>query len=54
MKQLKLFLFVVVCSLFLFACDYQEQIDDLRNQVNELNDGQIASINTQIENIEGN
>ena len=52
MKQLKLFLFVVVCSLFLFACDYQEQIDDLRNQVNELNDGQIASINTQIENIE--
>lgn len=51
MRQFKLFLFLIICSLSLFACDFQEQIDNLKNQVNELNDGRIASIDSQVENI---
>lgn len=51
MRQYKLFLFLIICSLSLFACDFQEQIDNLKNQVNELNDGRIASIDSQVENI---
>ncbi len=52
MHQLKLFLFLIINSLFLSACDFQQQIDGLQNQINDLNGGRIASIDLQIENIE--
>lgn len=52
MHQLKLFLFLIINSLFLSACDFQQQIDGLQNQINDLNSGRIASIDLQIENIE--
>ena len=52
MHQLKLFLFIIINSLFLSACDFQQQIDGLQNQINDLNSGRIASIDLQIENIE--
>ena len=52
MHQLKLFLFLIINSLFLSACDFQHQIDGLQNQINDLNSGRIASIDLQIENIE--
>lgn len=52
MHQLKLFLFLIINSLFLSACDFQQQIDGLQNQINDLNGGWIASIDLQIENIE--
>ena len=52
MHQLKLFLFLIINSLFLSACDFQQQIDGLQNQINDLNSGWIASIDLQIENIE--
>lgn len=52
MHQLKLFLFLIINTLFLSACDFQQQIDGLQNQINDLNSGRIASIDLQIENIE--
>lgn len=52
MHQSKLFLFLIINSLFLSACDFQQQIDGLQNQINDLNGGRIASIDLQIENIE--
>lgn len=52
MHQLKLFLFLIINSLFLSACDFQQQIGGLQNQINDLNSGRIASIDLQIENIE--
>lgn len=52
MHQLKLFLFLIINSLFLSACDFQQQIDGLQNQINDLNSGRIASIDLQTENIE--